>query len=357
MPAPESGEAAPPPMSVAPAPVSANPPARADATTSTAKPVELATPTAPVATPAVPADHATSRALVLADGELRKLAPGGTTEVVTAVPGVVGCDFDEDHGVVWLASARDLAAYDLSDGKVHPVTKGAVVVDDGDGLIWRVRHSSAPSPFPREVAGNADGLEHCVALVVDVDPRPSVGGMVVAEGDREFSCFVSDAEGDIVEGKLDVDEAPRKKGYDRATLVDSKFLVALATRRTIFPPEPAAPAPPAPKVKVDVDRCTEDAESCGRAEYVGGQRLWWIVVGNSRGDFFHEQRLLYDATTRTWWDPVHDRRESKPGEGDEGVALHASPDRSWGLIEGKILSLEDAAITGRWSGSFCGWLR
>ena len=67
--------------------------------------------------------------------------------------------------------------------------------------------------------------------------------------------------------------------------------------------------------------------------------------------------MLYDTKTRKWWDPFSDVRTAQPDAGTEGIALYASPDRTWGLVEGKILSLRDAATSGEWSGNFCGWLR
>ena len=346
-PAPEVAREQPTPT---PAPAPETKPIVEDATTGS----EAASEPAPRAQPK-PIEPSLTRALVLTDGALKELAPNGRTADVAAVPGMLGCDLDDERNVVWLASARDLSAYDLDDGTLHPITKGASTVD-GSELIWRVQRTDASSPIPVVLAGNADGLEHCAALVVELGETPSVHGTVVAEGDREVYCLADDGEGGVVQGKLGPEAAAQKRGYDRAKLVDAKYLVALAARPALAKTaEPAAPA--SPRVKVDVDRCTEEAEACGRAAYVGGGRLWWIVVGNSRGDFFHEERLLYDTKRRTWWDPFTDRRTTRPGEGQEGVVLFASPDRRWGLVEGRVLSLDDASATGEWSGSFCGWSR
>lgn len=338
------------------------PPAREAAPPSPPEPAIVAAPTSEAdeepAPPPRPQPRApsTTRALVLVDGALQRLAPDGRTEPIAAVPDMLGCDLDDERNVVWLASARDLSVYDLDDGTLHRITKGASVLEEGDALIWRVQRSDPSSPLPVVLAGNADGLADCVALVLELGDKPVVHGTIVAEGDREPYCFAEDADGGIVAGKLDAEAAARKRGYDRAKLVDAPYLVALAARAAL--PRPVEPAsPPSPHVKVDVDRCTEEAEACGRAEYVGGERLWWIVVGNSRGDFFHEERLLYDAKRQKWWDPITDRRASRAGEGREGVELFASPDRRWGLVEGRVLSLDDAMTTAEWSGNFCGWLR
>ncbi|HWB74488.1 MAG TPA: hypothetical protein VG755_06025, partial [Nannocystaceae bacterium] len=77
------------------------------------------------APPPKPREPSPTRALVVTGGELKELGPDGRTATIAAVPGMLSCDVDDERNVVWLASARDLSAYDLDDGTLHAITKGA----------------------------------------------------------------------------------------------------------------------------------------------------------------------------------------------------------------------------------------
>lgn len=308
----------------------------------------------PAEAPPVAAEISDTRALVLNGDALVRLAPSGKTEPVIAVPKVQSCQVDDDYRVVWLVTDTELFAWDPADPKLQKVATGFAA--PADGVVWQVQRAEPPSPFPVATAGNADGLEHCVALVIEMGTEPGVGGEAVAEGDREFYCFEEDTIGSSAP-KLQAEEARVDAGYDAARLVGKALLVALEARRKAEGTRTRPPlnAPAAPKVTIDRARCEEDPEACGTAEYVGGDRLWWIVTDNSRGDFFHQTRQLYDSKASTFWNPATDTRDAEPGEGDELARLHASPDGTWGIHGDEILSLAEAKATGAFTGSFCGW--
>ena len=207
--------------------------------------------------------------------------------------------------------------------------------------------------MPTQTAGNADGYEHCVALTLEVGPKPRVGGDVIADGDRVWYCFENPGDDDP---ELDADSASLKRGYDRARLVDDAFLVALDARRESEGPRvrPELAIPRAPTPSVDPSKCEEDP-TCGSAEYVGGSRVWWVITSNARGDFYHETRALYDANTSEFWDPLTDARSPTPVGGGENVVIHVSPDGTWALYGDKILSLDDATVLGTFAGAVCGF--
>lgn len=302
-----------------------------------------------------PAEISEARALVLSGDALVRLAPSGKTETVVAAPDMRSCQVDDDYRVVWLVSTSEIFVWDLEDARLQKVVTG--IVGPGDGIVWRVQRPEPPSPFPVATAGNADGLEHCIALVIDMGAAPGVSGEPVAEGDREVYCFEEEDTPDDAAPKLMADEARIEAGYDKARLVDAPLLAALDARRKDKGKRVRAPlvSPPPPAIAIDRARCEEDPESCGTTEYIGGGRLWWVVTDNSRGDFFHETRQLYDSTTRTFWNPATDERKATPLEGGESAELSASPDGTWAVFGDKILSLGDAKATGTLTGSFCGW--
>jgi hypothetical protein len=294
-----------------------------------------------------------ARALVLTDGKLLRLARDGSTEPVVDAAGSAWCDVDEDHRVVWLVSTREVSAYDSRNGKLHPIARGFAVPPAPEwNFAWQVHHQPPDAPISMQTAGNADGLEHCVALAITIGPKPRAGGEVIADGDRVWYCFDDPGESE----KLDEDAAPLKRGYDRAELVDAAFLVELDARRESEGPRerPTLVAPPAPTPKVDPNACEEEP-NCGSVDYVGGSRVWWVVTSNARGDFYHETRALYDAKTSEFWDPLTDARSETPVGGGENVLMHTSPDGTWALYGDKILSLDDAKVLGTFAGSVCGF--
>jgi len=306
-----------------------------------------------------PKEISETRALVIADGELRRLAPSGKTEVIAKIPGVDECDVDEYHRVVWILSRSKIAAYDPSDRKIYPVATMTAPAELDFEFVWRVQYTAGPPPFPMETAGSADGLENCVALVLVVGDEPTVGGAVVGEGDREWYCFEGgDLPSEDSMPPLLAEEAARKAIYDKAKLTDGDYLVGLAARRRKegMRERPTLVAPEAPKVAIDRSRCDENPEDCGTARYLGGSRLWQVVTDNSRGDFYHETTQLYDSKAAVFWNPETDQRSPNAAtDEDEFFEIAASPDGTWGLIGDKILSLGEAKAVGSYEGGFCGW--
>jgi len=312
--------------------------------------------TDPAAAPPPAKEISDTRALVVKDGELLSLAPSGKTELVAKVPGMTQCGVDDHHRVVWLTSTSDLSAYDPSDKKVHAVATGAALVPSlHPHMVWSVQYTQG-APFPTQAAGNADGLEHCAGLVVQIGDKPSVGGGLLADGDREIYCNEETEDFDAPP-VLNAEFAPVKAGYDKAKLVDAAYLATLAARRTKdgVRKRTKLTAPTAPKLEIDPSNCDGGEEDCGVATYVGGS-LWWVVTATSRGDFFHETRELYDTKAKQFWNLATDKRYPKAEAGDDNTTpLEVSPDGQWAVYEKKVLSLGDAKQTGTFSGSFCGW--
>lgn len=290
------------------------------------------------------------RALVLRDGALVRLAPSGRTEALARTDRATSCQVDRVHGVVWLIGEEGISVYDPRDGAVHHVVRGA-----GPTERWLVRYGEGAPPSI--AAGNADPLEHCVALALELNEPPRAGGVAIASGDREPYCFEDDS-GDAAQRALQPEAAEEMRRYDRAQLLDLAYLAQLPARRAEqdrrSPPPLEAPAPPTPVL--NEGRCEEIPEACGELGYVGGGRLWWVVTENSRGDFFHETRQLYDAIDGVFWDLATGRRASAPLEGaEEAPALHVSPDGTWGLYADQIIALAAAEAIGRFDGSLCGF--
>ena len=79
------------------------------------------------------------------------------------------------------------------------------------------------------------------------------------------------------------------------------------------------------------------------------------MTANSRGDFFHETKELYDAKSKSYWNLSSGKRHHEPAEEEDSTPLEVSPDGKWGLYADKIVSLDEAKAIGTFAGSFCGW--
>lgn len=306
----------------------------------------------PEAKPDVKPEVSTTRAIVLAEDALQRMAPNGKLEHIVDATGYEGCRVDRNHRVTWLAADTELAVYDSEDGRVQKV----VELPDG-GRHWQVDFKSPTVSHPITAASSAEDGTCEVGLVVQLGAEPSlVGGNV---GDEPWRCEDGDT------GKLPTeDEKRRKKIAKEAKLVGKEILVALEARRTkLGLPQriELRPPGPAPVVEVDEGRCEERddedpfGDNCGAAKYFGGERLWSVTTDNGRGDLFHVTKQLYDAETKTWWDPATGARTAQPGKGQEGRTYEVSPDGTWAIFGDKVLSLTEAEVTGKLPGRFCGW--
>lgn len=309
------------------------------------------------ATPAVVPSKQTHRAVVVDAGALSSLDAAMHRTRLAAAPGAVDCEVDDVHGVVWLVAENGLAAFDLGDNKVHPVATFPAA-PPGE-LAWQVLRPTTGSQPPTVAAGLRDGLQACVALALTIGPKPSAAAAFVADGDRQVYCFDDDDfDSPPFKRALPTEVAASKKAYDSTTLSDEAYLVRLAGRAGKAPRSPHATlaAPKAPKVEVDSTRCDADPEACGTASYVGGGRIWSVVTDNSRGDFFHETAQLYDTKSSEFWQPEGDVRSAKaPADPGDSTPVDVSPDGTWGVHQGKVLSLTDAKVTATLSGVLCGW--
>ena len=97
-----------------------------------------------------------------------------------ATHGAKECHADSGHKVVWMAGPKGVAGFDTVDGTQHAVVEKAVEIER-----FVVHAFDDPrAPYPSVLAGNFAEMEDCVALVIAIGADPTVGGVVVGEGDR-----------------------------------------------------------------------------------------------------------------------------------------------------------------------------
>jgi hypothetical protein len=255
-----------PPPAPAPAPAPSQPPAPAPAPKQDA----------PVA--ALPGDE--DRAFVTDSTGLVEVATSGRSQVV--VPGPISwCNVDARAHVVWFVTAGGLRAYDLIDRRVHPIIKAdlgqlEVIVDWGAQKL-----------------GGESLLEFQVGVAIRMTGVPKLEMEMGCDGDSSFYCFEED-------GKTPNKQvAGMQKAAKALKLADLGYVGSLAARGktgTLWTPPPMPPAVPKQKPPFDKKQCA-DRSTCGALTAIPGSALWLVQTGNSRGDYYHETRELWDPST------------------------------------------------------------
>jgi len=235
------------------------------APTPAAKPIDAAVPSV---------DHA----YVVDQSGLVEVSPT-TAQVI--VPGDVSwCNADARANVVWYETVDGLFAFDLQTRASLPIIKGSLeevapIIDWGN-----------------EQLGGENKLELRVGIAINMGSA-SLATELGCEGDAAVYCFEDD-------GKTPTKElAAQQKLAKHLALVDPAAIARLAARgkaRSLWTPPPVPPKPPKPP-KIDKARCTEDPDACGTLLAIPGSSLWLVTTANSRGDYFHETRELYDPAS------------------------------------------------------------
>lgn len=236
---------------------------------------------APPAGPVVPPlPGGGERAYVAGPGGLVEVSTAGGSQVIA--PAATWCDADARASVVWFVSPAGLQAFDLTDRRVHPVVRGAY--GELEPIIdWGAQRLGGESKVLFDVGAALRLASGAPALELEMG----------CEGDRAVYCFGDD-------GATPTDEVARlRQAVGNLRLADPAYAAQLArrgARGSLWTPPPAPPAPPARKPAVDRRQC-EDRSTCGALTAIPGSPLWLVQTANSRGDYYHETRELWDPAT------------------------------------------------------------
>jgi hypothetical protein len=217
-------------------------------------------------------------AFVADAGGLLEVAPDGKTQPIAAAkPG--WCSADARANVVWFTGDDGLYAFDLADRVVHPIVRGQLDADTVE-IDWG-----------NEQLGGGDKVDYQIALAIYMTGAVKAGSELGCDGDQAVYCYEDNGE------TLRPDLLEKQKKVDAAQLDDAAYVKSLAARgkdRSLWTPPPVPPAAPAKKPKVAKKPCEEDAKDCGALTAIPGSALWLVETANSRGDFYHETRELWD---------------------------------------------------------------
>jgi hypothetical protein len=252
-------------------------PATAETGSDQASPDTAPPPSAPV--PALPGDG--ERAFVSDATGLVEISTAGGSQVVA--PAASWCAVDARASVVWFVDAGGLHAFDLADRRTRTIIKGdlgevEVIIDWGE----------------QQLGGESTLAFDVGAAIRLADETPAIEVEMGCEGDRATYCFEEDLETPTAE------VAKLQRFAGTLKLADPAYVATLASRGkqgSLWSPPPVPPATPKKKPRVDEEQCSEDPETCGALTAIPASPLWLVQTANSRGDYYHETRTLWDPAT------------------------------------------------------------
>ncbi|MBA3452293.1 MAG: hypothetical protein H0T42_04255 [Deltaproteobacteria bacterium] len=300
---------------------------------------------APVQAPAVPALAGTGeRAFVTSKDGLIEVGTEGKTQMV-AHADIDWCSTDARAKVVWFTAKGGLYAFDFEDRRVRSIIKGSL-----ENITVIVN-------WGKEQVGGEDPVAFQAGVQLDLTGTPKLARKLGCEGDNAVYCYGDD--GDPSTPTSDLQEALTR--VDALTLVETTYVAGVAKRgatASLWSPPPVPPkAPRSPKVPKA--QCAEEPGDCGKLTALPGSSLWLVTTANSRGDFYHETRELYDPATSEFvrfTGPALERSKKSLGEGLDWEDLRISPNGTFTALGAvfdptKVLhgpKLEE-------SGRSCGW--
>jgi hypothetical protein len=298
----------------------------------------------PAPGPVVPAPAGDgSHAFVADESGLIEIAPSGKTQAITTTR-PRWCTVDARANVVWFAGDSGIQAFDLADRRVHAVIRGDV--DANEYVI----------DWGNQQAGGEDQVGFDVGLAIHLTAPPSISSVIGCDGDAAYYCYEGD---DMTTLKEEL--AAKEKAFDAMHFADPAYVKALADRGasgTMWTPPPVPPAPPARKPKVKRKACEEEPKDCGQLAAIPASRLWLVTTANSRGDFFHETRELWDPATGEYVSisgGTLTRAKTAKSDGGDFANLRVAPD---GLlsIDGVVFDPAHVIYAPKGDGAIsCGW--
>lgn|GEM_PF-3189347 len=271
---------------------------------------------------------------------------------------ISNCRADPRAGGVWLElrsgaddETTNVSFFDLADRRSTLVAKGM----------------SLPAlAYADEVVDLPPGTDFEVAPVLVIDAeRPRFMAQVGCDGDHMMGCWdmPDDDEGEL---SLNAEVSAEVRRIDALQLADAAP-VKLAARRSADAKAKRvlAEAEPLPTdgskiVALSDERCAFEPADCGAGVALPGG-LSEVVVGNDRGDVYHEWSQLYDAKAGVFVDPSDPTKRSKTPWTDEYEPVASLPHmeiaasgRGWLLPERLVLAGGDATRS-KAIGVACGW--
>ena len=248
------------------------------------------------------APPAGARAVFADPSGLFALDPATGARTPLAPHAVHWCLTDPRSRALWYTTA----AADL-EGSDEPWRYLLWVLDLSQPGAAPVHVATLPVPdvalnWADEEVGVPPGHRFAVKAVLRLSAAPTLEPRLGCEGDQAPYCYGDEDH----EGRpLLSDELVALRRTIAETRLDhADLLAALAARGATGRHTLAAPSSPAAPARVAAPETAGQAapEDCGTSVPVPGTDLLAVVVANSRGDFHHEARALYDPASERFLD-------------------------------------------------------
>jgi hypothetical protein len=294
---------------------------------------------APVAIDAAvptPVDHA----YVADDSGLVEVSPAASQVIVPGA--IMSCNADARANVIWYQTDAGLFAFDLQTRKSIAIIKGDLqeitpIIDWGN-----------------EKLGGENPLAFQVGIAIDM-AKQSLAMVMGCEGDAAVYCYEDDGTTPTKAVKQQQKLAAKLKLADPGAVA---MLAARGASRSLWTPPPMPPTAPKPPA-IDKSKCTDMPDDCGKLVAIPGSSLWLVTTANSRGDYFHETRELWDPATGEFLAVTAKavtRSKQPAGEGDQSTDFAGMRLAPSGMsFDGFVFDPKHVIYAPKPSGRTCGW--
>lgn len=225
------------------------------------------------------------------------------------------CRVDARAGVLWVHEGSEDEGADLEDFQTGKLTALDLESDAAPITVLTKAPSTFVIDYGDEQLGREEPHLFQEGVVIHMTEPPRVEAILGCDGDMSWACFGEDEED---EERARARMLAKLAKRIRARPFPAEALAPWVARGKARRATPSGPGPTDAPRKVAVPKrgCAEEPEDCGKAQILPGGRYWRVVVGNNRGDFFHETFSLYDPTSDELFDPTDPAARRKPSAAD-----------------------------------------
>jgi|GEM_PF-3552765 hypothetical protein len=269
------------------------------------------------------------------------------------VPGQVSwCAVDNRSQVIWALIDDSLKYLDLLSQETVTIVSGTPAVDTV--IISHGKYGSLKGRNSRT---------YTTAIEIDI-PTGSLNHRISCDGDKSYACFeegakpsgrVTTPRGDVYTKQLgNTILALRQLKLKNLGQISS--INKRAAQRILWSKNLG-------KVSkrivqgVDQGACEIIPEACGEGRQLDGTPYWLVTTANSRGDYFHEDKQLYDPKTKRFFNPRTKNSTSKSPieEGANLEDVYVSPSGKGIVAGGKVIRFGHGVVYDKGEHA-CGWI-
>lgn len=289
-----------------------------------------------------------AEAIVDTDAGLVVVNEAGDTVRTLSEEGAEWCVVDNRSGVLWMTREQSLLVLDLEAEGATPI-KVAELPDVGFDHI--------EIAYPEITLGAAESHRFSIAAHLDLGDKVEMSGRVGCGGDMGWYCYEDDGWTVLIEELKEAETALNAVKVENVEALST--WLSRGEGKNMWSEPPSLDDVPEKLEGIPQDDCLEEPEACGTVELLEGTPYWMVTVANDRGDFYHEERQLYDPRSQRFIEPSSQLEPSETPfvEGEDGIFASSgvvSPTGRSYFELGEIVSFEDGGVFE--GNTVCGWI-